>query len=169
MAGLFVSLPRSTHSQAYSSTLPAVTRPMAPRSFLIGKQAFPRTGTSSLYRQTPSQLGPLRRFHAGFHPPHGYGAYGPSLGNYGMGHASPRQMQATTILSVRRGEEVVVIGDGQVSAGSTIVKPNAKKLRILGDGKVIVGVAGATADALTLVARLEEFIGQYPDQLLRSW
>lgn len=86
-----------------------------------------------------------------------------------MGHASPTQMQATTILSVRRGEEVIVIGDGQVSAGSTIVKPNAKKLRVLGEGKVIVGVAGATADALTLVARLEEFIGQYPDQLLRSW
>lgn len=65
-----------------------------------------------------------------------------TYGSYGMGHASPRQMMATTILSVRRGNQVIMIGDGQVSAGSTIVKHNAKKLRRLNDGNVLVGVAG---------------------------
>src|SRR5437762_13583892 len=61
----------------------------------------------------------------------------------------------TTILSLRKGGEVVVAGDGQVSMGQTIVKSNAKKVRRLGGGGVIAGFAGTTADAITLFERLE--------------
>ncbi len=61
----------------------------------------------------------------------------------------------TTILSLRKGGEVVVAGDGQVSMGQTIVKSNAKKVRRLSTGEVIAGFAGTTADAITLFERLE--------------
>jgi ATP-dependent HslUV protease subunit HslV len=61
----------------------------------------------------------------------------------------------TTILAVRRNGEVVVAGDGQVSLGQTVVKSNAKKVRRLAGGSVLVGFAGATADAFTLFERLE--------------
>jgi ATP-dependent HslUV protease subunit HslV len=75
----------------------------------------------------------------------------------------------TTILSVRRGGKVVVIGDGQVSMGQTVMKPNARKVRRLGaDGKVIGGFAGATADAFTLFERLERKLEQHGGQLLRA-
>ena len=74
----------------------------------------------------------------------------------------------TTILTVRKGETVVVGGDGQVSIGQTIVKSNAKKVRKLGKGDVIGGFAGATADAFTLFERLESKLEQYPGQLLRA-
>lgn len=74
----------------------------------------------------------------------------------------------TTILSVRRGGKVVVIGDGQVSMGQTIMKPNAKKVRRLGDGAVIGGFAGATADAFTLFERLERKLEQHHGALLRA-
>jgi ATP-dependent HslUV protease subunit HslV len=74
----------------------------------------------------------------------------------------------TTILSVRKGGEVVVAGDGQVSMGQTIVKSNAKKLRRLGGGTVIAGFAGATADAITLFERLEGKLEQYAGQLTRA-
>ena len=75
----------------------------------------------------------------------------------------------TTILSVRRGGKVVVIGDGQVSMGQTVMKPNARKVRRLGaDGKVIGGFAGATADAFTLFERLERKLEQHQGQLLRA-
>ena len=75
----------------------------------------------------------------------------------------------TTILSVRRGHKVVVIGDGQVSMGQTVMKPNAKKVRRLGaEGKVIGGFAGATADAFTLFERLERKLEQHRGQLLRA-
>jgi ATP-dependent HslUV protease subunit HslV len=56
----------------------------------------------------------------------------------------------TTILSVRRSGRVIIAGDGQVTQGQTVMKPNAKKVRRLGDGSVIGGFAGATADAFTL-------------------
>ena len=59
----------------------------------------------------------------------------------------------TTILCVRKGNTVVVADDGQVSVGPTIMKANARKVRRLGDGGVIAGFAGATADALTLFER----------------
>ena len=74
----------------------------------------------------------------------------------------------TTILSVRRGGRVVIAGDGQVSAGNTVMKPNAKKVRPLGDGKVIAGFAGATADAFTLFERLEAKLERHQGQLLRA-
>ncbi|PCD01565.1 HslU--HslV peptidase proteolytic subunit [Sphingomonas spermidinifaciens] len=74
----------------------------------------------------------------------------------------------TTILSVRRGGRVVIAGDGQVSAGQTVMKPNAKKVRPLGDGKVIAGFAGATADAFTLFERLEAKLERHQGQLLRA-
>ena len=75
----------------------------------------------------------------------------------------------TTILSVRKGNKVVVAGDGQVSLGSTIVKANARKVRRLGaDGVVIGGFAGSTADAFTLFERLESKLERWPGQLLRA-
>ena len=75
---------------------------------------------------------------------------------------------ATTILTVRKGDKVVVAGDGQVSLGQTIIKANARKVRTLGKGHVIAGFAGATADAFTLFERLEAKLDQYPEQLVRA-
>jgi ATP-dependent HslUV protease subunit HslV len=74
----------------------------------------------------------------------------------------------TTIVSVRKGNKVVIAGDGQVSVGNTVMKHNAKKVRRLAGGKVIGGFAGATADAFTLFERLEGKLEQYPDQLMRA-
>ena len=74
----------------------------------------------------------------------------------------------TTILAVRKADRVVVAGDGQVSLGQTVIKANARKVRRLGDGKVIAGFAGATADAFTLFERLEAKLEQYPGQLTRA-
>ncbi|MBI1260228.1 MAG: ATP-dependent protease subunit HslV [Rhizobiales bacterium] len=74
----------------------------------------------------------------------------------------------TTILAVRKGDQVVIAGDGQVSTGNTILKGNARKVRPLGKGDVIAGFAGATADAMTLFERLEAKIEQYPGQLTRA-
>ena len=74
----------------------------------------------------------------------------------------------TTILTVRRGNTVVVAGDGQVSVQNTIIKSNARKVRPLAGGQVIAGFAGATADAMTLFERLETKLDQYPLQLTRA-
>lgn len=74
----------------------------------------------------------------------------------------------TTILSVRIGSKVVVIGDGQVSMGQTVMKPNARKVRRLHDGSVIGGFAGATADAFTLFERLENKLERHGGQLMRA-
>ena len=74
----------------------------------------------------------------------------------------------TTILAVRKGGATVIVGDGQVSMGSTVVKANARKVRRLAGGKVVAGFAGATADAFTLIERLEGKLEQYPDQLARA-
>jgi ATP-dependent HslUV protease, peptidase subunit HslV len=104
------------------------------------------------------------------------------------------QYHGTTIICIRKNGKVCMMGDGQVSAGSTIVKPNAIKLRVIGgrstsssdydgggddDGdennnhqedmtKTLVGFAGSTADAFTLVDRLEGKLEEYPGQLVRS-
>ena len=75
---------------------------------------------------------------------------------------------ATTILSVRRDGRVIIAGDGQVSLGATIIKANARKVRRIGNGKVIAGFAGATADAFTLFERLESKLERFPDQLMRA-
>ncbi len=74
----------------------------------------------------------------------------------------------TTILSVRKDGRIVIAGDGQVTMGQTIVKSNARKLRRLGNGRVIAGFAGATADAFALFERLETKLEQHPDQLARA-
>ncbi len=74
----------------------------------------------------------------------------------------------TTIIAVRREGEVVLGGDGQVSFGSSILKPNAKKIRKLCDGKVLVGFAGATADAFTLLDLFENKLQKHQGNLLRS-
>jgi len=85
-----------------------------------------------------------------------------------MQPTQPDVWHGTTILTVRKGGTVVIGGDGQVSLGQTIVKSNARKVRRLGKGDVIGGVAGATADAFTLVERLEAKLEQYPGQLTRA-
>jgi len=74
----------------------------------------------------------------------------------------------TTILSVRKNGKVVIAGDGQVTQGQTVMKPNARKVRPLGDGSVIGGFAGATADAFTLFERLESKLERHNGQLLRA-
>jgi ATP-dependent HslUV protease subunit HslV len=74
----------------------------------------------------------------------------------------------TTILAVRKNGQAVIAGDGQVSLGQTVIKPNAKKVRRLGDGSVIAGFAGATADAFTLFERLERKLEQHHGQLMRA-
>jgi len=74
----------------------------------------------------------------------------------------------TTILSVRASGKVVVAGDGQVSLGNTVIKPNARKVRKLGDGSVVGGFAGATADAFTLFERLEAKLERHGGQLMRA-
>ena len=74
----------------------------------------------------------------------------------------------TTIVSVRKAGKVVIAGDGQVSMGQTVMKPNAKKVRRLHDGSVITGFAGATADAFTLFERLEKKLEAHNGQLMRA-
>ena len=79
------------------------------------------------------------------------------------------QWHGTTIIGVKRGGKTVIAGDGQVSMGNTVMKPNARKVRQIGDdGKVIAGFAGATADAFTLFERLERKLEQYRGQLMRA-
>jgi len=74
----------------------------------------------------------------------------------------------TTILAIRKGDDVVIAGDGQVSLGQTVIKANARKVRRLADSNVIAGFAGATADAFTLFERLEGKLDQHPGQLTRA-
>jgi ATP-dependent HslUV protease subunit HslV len=77
-------------------------------------------------------------------------------------------MHATTIVAVRRHGVVAVAGDGQVSMDGTVVKNSARKVRRLADGSVVVGFAGATADAMTLFERLEGKLKDYNRNLLRA-
>ena len=80
----------------------------------------------------------------------------------------------TTIVGVKRHGKTVIAGDGQVSMGNTVMKPNARKVRRIGpkdangDGSVVAGFAGATADAFTLFERLEKKLEQYSGQLTRA-
>ena len=74
----------------------------------------------------------------------------------------------TTIISVRKGNQVVIAGDGQVSLGNTVIKSTAQKVRKLANSNVIAGFAGATADAFTLFERLEEKLEKHPNQLTRA-
>ena len=83
-------------------------------------------------------------------------------------YADASNWRGTTILSVRKNGKIVVMGDGQVSAGNTVMKSTAKKVRTLAGGNVITGFAGATADAFALLERLEAKLEQYPTQLARA-
>ncbi|MDR2107259.1 MAG: ATP-dependent protease subunit HslV [Holosporaceae bacterium] len=76
--------------------------------------------------------------------------------------------EGTTILSVRKGDQAVIAGDGQVTMGNAVVKANARKVRFLSSGEVLAGFAGATADAFTLLERLESKLEQYAGQLQRA-
>ncbi len=75
---------------------------------------------------------------------------------------------ATTIVSVRRAGRVVMAGDGQVTLGSTVMKANARKVRRLGEGRVIAGFAGATADAFTLFELFEDKLTRFNGNLTRA-
>ncbi|MCS7150655.1 MAG: ATP-dependent protease subunit HslV [Caldimicrobium sp.] len=76
--------------------------------------------------------------------------------------------KGTTIIAVRREGKVAMAGDGQVTFGNTVLKQGAKKIRKLYKGQVLVGFAGATADALTLFEKLEKKLEAYSGQLLRA-
>ncbi|MFT8417463.1 MAG: ATP-dependent protease subunit HslV [Acetobacter sp.] len=81
----------------------------------------------------------------------------------------PVGWHGTTILCVRRGAQVAMAGDGQVTLGSTVIKGNARKVRRIGpSGTILAGFAGATADAFTLLERLEAKLERYPNQLERA-
>lgn len=83
-------------------------------------------------------------------------------------HSNDKTMYGTTVVAVRREGKLVIAADGQVSLGPTILKGNAKKVRRLAGDKVLAGFAGATADAFTLIERLEKKLEQYPTQLTRA-
>lgn len=85
-----------------------------------------------------------------------------------MGQSGQPVWHGTTILSVRKGSQVVIAGDGQVSLQNTILKPSARKVRRLADGRIVTGFAGSTADALTLLERLEAKLERHPGQLTRA-
>ena len=76
--------------------------------------------------------------------------------------------RSTTILSVRRGNQVALGGDGQVTLGNTVAKHDAVKIRKVGGGKVLTGFAGSAADAFSLLERFEKKLGEYPDNTRRA-
>ena len=79
-----------------------------------------------------------------------------------------RAARSTTILSVRRGEQVALGGDGQVTLGNTVAKQDAVKIRKLGGGKVLTGFAGSAADAFALMERFEKKLSEHPDNTRRA-
>jgi ATP-dependent HslUV protease, peptidase subunit HslV len=80
----------------------------------------------------------------------------------------PRLIRSTTILSVRRGGNVVVAGDGQVTLGTTVVKSGARKVRRLGEGRAIGGFAGSAADGIALFERLDDKLREQRSPLRRA-
>mgnify|MGYP000977739121 CR=1 FL=1 len=74
----------------------------------------------------------------------------------------------TTILAVRTPTQIALLSDGQVSMGQTVIKGNARKVRRIGNGEILAGFAGATADAFTLFERLEQKLERFPGQLQRA-
>lgn len=86
-----------------------------------------------------------------------------------MAGENDAKWRSTTILMVRKGGKIVIGGDGQVSLGQTVMKGNARKVQRIGkNNDVIIGFAGATADAFALRERLEAKLEQYPSQLMRA-
>ena len=94
----------------------------------------------------------------------GPGSQNPAAGDSG----SPRRLRATTILAVRRSGVVALAGDGQVSLGTTVLKSRARKVRKLYQGKVVVGFAGSSADAITLFDKFEHKLERCSGQLTRA-
>jgi ATP-dependent HslUV protease subunit HslV len=89
--------------------------------------------------------------------------------DFSQAAADPIGWHGTTIICVRHGGQVAMAGDGQVTMGQTVVKGNARKVRRIGaGGAVITGFAGATADAFTLLERLEAKLERFPNQLERA-
>ena len=78
------------------------------------------------------------------------------------------QFRGTTIIAIKKDKEVAIAGDGQVSLGQTIMKTQAKKVRRLGDDKVLAGFAGSTADAFTLFEKFEGKLKAYSGNLMRA-
>jgi ATP-dependent HslUV protease, peptidase subunit HslV len=78
------------------------------------------------------------------------------------------EVRATTVLAVRKGGHVAMGGDGQVTMGDTVVKASARKVRVLKDGKILAGFAGAVADAFTLFEKLEEKLERFPANLTKA-
>lgn len=78
------------------------------------------------------------------------------------------EIRSTTVLAVRKNGKVAMAGDGQVTMGETVVKPNARKIRKIYDGRILTGFAGATADAFTLLERFESRIKEYAGDLTRA-
>jgi len=85
-----------------------------------------------------------------------------------MNQENANQIRSTTILAVRRGDRVVLGGDGQVSLGNTVMKHTAQKVRRMHHNQVLGGFAGATADAFSLFARFEEKLEKFSGNLKRS-
>ncbi len=78
------------------------------------------------------------------------------------------EFRSTTVIAVRKNGKIAMAGDGQVTLGETVMKPNAKKVRRIYDGKILAGFAGATADAFTLLERFENRVKEYSGDLVRS-
>jgi ATP-dependent HslUV protease, peptidase subunit HslV len=78
------------------------------------------------------------------------------------------KFHGTTVIAVRRNEKVAMAGDGQVTMGNTVMKSNARKIRKIYDGKILVGFAGATADAFTLFERFEGKVKEYGGDITRA-
>ncbi len=78
------------------------------------------------------------------------------------------KIRSTTVILVQRDGKVAMAGDGQVTLGETVIKGSARKVRRLGDGKVIAGFAGSTADAFSLLGRFEKKLSEYQGQLERA-
>jgi ATP-dependent HslUV protease subunit HslV len=78
------------------------------------------------------------------------------------------RIRSTTVIAVRRGGKVAMAGDGQVTMGETVMKSNARKVRTIYDGKVLIGFAGATADAFTLFELFETKLKEYQGDLERA-
>ncbi|MGD0723963.1 MAG: ATP-dependent protease subunit HslV [Spirochaetia bacterium] len=78
------------------------------------------------------------------------------------------RIRGTTVVAVRRDDKVAMAGDGQVTMGNTVMKSNARKIRKIYDGKILVGFAGATADAFTLFERFEGKVKEYGGDITRA-
>ncbi len=78
------------------------------------------------------------------------------------------RIRSTTVIAVRRGGKVAMAGDGQVTMGDTVMKPNARKVRKIYDGRILTGFAGATADAFTLLEKFESKVKEFAGDLTRA-